>query len=277
MRLRSLLPLVLATGLLASVPSFVREGKGPGVLLVHGLGGNREVWAEVAKALAKDHTVVRVDLPGSSGSEGPAVVDGAAAFEPVATELAALVRREQLEPCLIVGHSMGGPLSALAVLRDPGAFRGLVLVDSFLGVVPAGFFEGAVKALEADPRGALQSFFKPMTSGEAQGARVLAEALQVPVPAIQAYLRGLTVDNLKGRQGSLKLPVAHFKAGAEDPDPARRKAALTFFGFQELPDFRTVAFPKARHWVMWDEPDAFLKALRAFEADLHLRLPKTSR
>jgi pimeloyl-ACP methyl ester carboxylesterase len=250
-------------------PSFVKEGKGPGVLLVHGYGGNREVWKDVAASLAKDHTVVRVDLPGSSGSEGPALVDGAADFETVARDLAALVRREKLAPCLIVGHSMGGPLAALTVLQDPAAFRGLVLVDSFLGLTPATYFEATLKGLDGDPKAALTALYGRLTTGEAQTARVVEEALRVPVPILKAYLRGMSRDSMKGRQRNLKLPVVQFSAGPEEPDPAKRDAARVVYGFKDIPDFRFAVFPKAKHWVMWDEPRAFLEALHGFEKGLH--------
>ncbi len=58
----------------AGTPQFQKIGKGPGVLLIHGFGGNKEVWAGVAAELSRDHTVISVDLPGSGGTPGPATV-----------------------------------------------------------------------------------------------------------------------------------------------------------------------------------------------------------
>lgn len=128
--IRSLFSLLVFPALLGAPPAFLREGKGPGILLIHGFGGNKEVWREAAATMAKDHTVVRVDLPGSGGTPAPLVKDGAVDLEAIAKDLVALVHREKLEPCLIVGHSMGGPVAALTVMQDPNAFKGLVLVDS---------------------------------------------------------------------------------------------------------------------------------------------------
>lgn len=274
MILRPLLPWLLSAALAAAPPAFVKTGQGPSVLLVHGLGGNHGVWREVAAVLAKDHTVVQVDLPGSSGSEGPALVEGAADFEAIAGDLAALVRREKLEPCLVVGHSMGGPLAALAVLRDPSAFRGLVLVDSFLGTIPAVYFEKTLQALDRDPKAALADFYRPMSAGGAQLDRLVTEALALPGPVLKAYLRGLSRDNLRGRQAGLTLPVVQFEAGPGQPDPARREAYLALAGFKALPDFRIVPFPAAHHWIMWDDPAGFLGALKAFESG---RIPARGR
>src|SRR5450631_2538752 len=114
---RTLLLCVATLCLHAAPPSFLKAGTGPGILLIHGFGGNKEVWSGVAAELSRDHTVLSVDLPGSGGTPGPVVVDGRADFGALAKDLAALVRKEGLAPCLVVGHSMGGPIAARAVLE----------------------------------------------------------------------------------------------------------------------------------------------------------------
>lgn len=268
MVLRCLLPLLSAVCLVAGAPTYTREGAGPGVLLIHGYGGNKDVWKEVAAALAKDHTVVRVDLPGSGGSTGPALVDGAADFDAVAKDLAALVRQQNLAPCLIVGHSMGGPLATLTVLQDPGAFRGLVLVDSFLGTAQAEWFDPIIQGLGRDPKGTLGPFFARMTANDAQRNRVVEEALQVPVPVLQAYLKAFTKDFLKGRQAQLKVPVEALRASAENPDPAKREAEDATWGFKGIANLHHDYFPASKHWIMWDDFGGFLKVLRRFEGSL---------
>ena len=268
MPFRALLVCLAALSLQAAVPAFQKVGKGPGILLIHGFGGNKEVWTGVAGELSRDHTVLSVDLPGSGGSPGPVVVDGRADFGAVAKDLAALVRKEGLVPCLVVGHSMGGPIAARAALEDPGAFRGVILVDSFLGALPAAYMEPTITALGKDPATALAAFMGHVTAGPAQNERVVAEALRVPTPTLQAYLRALTLDSLAARHAQLRLPVLQLAAGSRQPDPAKEAATLAQFGFKDLPAFRMIHFPAAKHWIMWDAPEAFLIAVRGFEAGL---------
>jgi pimeloyl-ACP methyl ester carboxylesterase len=265
---RALLICVATLCLQAAPPRFVKAGQGPGILLIHGFGGNKEVWSSVAGELARDHTVLSVDLPGSGGSPGPVVVEGRADFGALAKELAALVRKEGLAPCLVVGHSMGGPVAARTVLEEPAAFRGLVLVDSFLGAIPEAYLEPTAVALTGDPNQTLTVFFNLMTSGPAQTQRAVAEAVQVPVPVLQAYLRAMTRDALGGRQAQLRLPVLQLASGPREADAAKETALLAQYGFKDLPAFRSIHFPAAKHWIMWDAPEAFLIALRAFEAGL---------
>src|SRR5664279_1356822 len=265
---RAILLCVAAVCLQAAVPSFQKIGTGPGVLLIHGFGGNKEVWSSVAAELARDHTVLSVDLPGSGGSPGPVLVEGRADFGALAKDLATLVRREGLVPCLVVGHSMGGPIAARAVLEDPAAFRGLVLVDSFLGAIPETYLEPTAVALTGDANQTLTVFFNLMTSSPTQTRRTVAEAMQVPVPVLQAYLRAMTRDALAGRQAQLRLPVLQLASGPREADPVKATTLLAQYGFKDLPAFRSIHFPTAKHWIMWDAPDTFLIALRAYEAGL---------
>jgi pimeloyl-ACP methyl ester carboxylesterase len=268
MRCRALLICLTALCLQSAELTFQKVGKGSGVLLIHGFGGNKEVWSGVAAELSRDHTVLSVDLPGSGGSPGPAIMDGRADFGALAKELAALVRKEGLAPCLVVGHSMGGPIAARAILEDPAAFRGLVLVDSFLSAIPEAYLEPTAVALTKGPGPALGVFFALMTTGPAQTGRVVADALKVPVSALQAYLRAMAKDPLASHQAQLRLPVLQLASGPREPDPAKEAATLAQYGFKDLPAFRSIHFPAAKHWIMWDAPEPFLIALRAFEAGL---------
>jgi pimeloyl-ACP methyl ester carboxylesterase len=163
---------------------------------------------------------------------------------------------------------MGGPIAARTVLEDPGAFRGLILVDSFLSALPAAYMEPTAVALDQTPEPALRVFLALMTSGAAQTERVVTEALRVPPATLQAYLRGMTQDPLAARQVQLRLPVLQLAAGPQEADPAKEAATLTQYGFKDLPAFRVIHFPTAKHWIMWDAPDSFLVAVRAFEAGL---------
>ena len=267
-RCRALLLCLVALCLPSADLTFQKIGTGPGVLLIHGFGGNKEVWSGVAAELTRDHTVLSVDLPGSGGSPGPAVVEGRADFGAVAKDLAALVRREGLTPCLVVGHSMGGPIAARTVLEDSTAFRGLILVDSFLSAIPEAYLEPTAMALIKDPAATLGVFLAPMSTGPEQTGRLVTDALKVPVPVLQAYLRAVARDPLAARRAQLRLPVLQLAAGSREPDPAKEAAALAQFGFKDLPAFRVIHFPTAKHWIMWDVPEPFLIALRAFEAGL---------
>lgn len=224
--------------------AYRKEGRGPGVLFIHGFGGNRKVWDEQVARMKKDHTVVTVDLPGHGDSAAPALKEGALDLDGIASELAALARKLKVAPVMVVGHSTGGSFAVRMALADPGAVRGVVLVDAILAPAEAVREEAFMKGLDTDEARTLGDFFGGLASDEAQKARALKDALKVPVP----------------------VPVAFFTSSALIPDPAREKEALQRLGMARIPKLTVSYFVNARHWIMWDEPDTFDVLFNDFEA-----------
>lgn len=108
--------------------AYERLGAGEvAVVLIHGWSCHRGYWENQLAALAGEYTVVAVDLPGhgSSGFQRDAW-SVAALGRDVATLVAAL----QLEQVILVGHSMGGPVSLEAARLMPGKVLGVVGVDT---------------------------------------------------------------------------------------------------------------------------------------------------
>ncbi|WP_434446090.1 alpha/beta fold hydrolase [Lentzea sp. E54] len=87
-------------------------GEGRPFLLLHGLGGDRSVWAPLAPHL--DGRAVAVDLRGHG--ESP---DGPWEWEAVLDDLDATTLHFGLGNPVVVGHSLGGVLASRWALRHP--------------------------------------------------------------------------------------------------------------------------------------------------------------
>ena len=105
---------------------YVRRGHGPALVLLHGLASSIYTWADVIPALAEDHDVVAVDLPGFGGSDIPA--DLSSSVYP-ATVLA-LMDRLGVSRATLVGNSLGGAVAVVLAARHPERVRRLVLIDA---------------------------------------------------------------------------------------------------------------------------------------------------
>lgn len=105
---------------------YVRTGRGPAMILLHGLGSSIYTWADVIPALAQDHDVVAADLPGFGGSDIP---DELAPSVYPATVLG-LMDRLGISRATLVGNSLGGAVAVVLAARHPERVRRLVLVDS---------------------------------------------------------------------------------------------------------------------------------------------------
>jgi pyruvate dehydrogenase E2 component (dihydrolipoamide acetyltransferase) len=107
---------------------YLRQGEtGEPVVLLHGFGGDLNNWLFATPALAADHVVYALELPGHGGSSKD-VGAGDLAFlvDAVQHFLDAL----ELERVHLVGHSLGGLVAASLALRSPGRARSLSLVAS---------------------------------------------------------------------------------------------------------------------------------------------------
>jgi pimeloyl-ACP methyl ester carboxylesterase len=99
----------------------------PVVLCVHGLGGSALNWGLLAPRLTGTHRVLAVDLFGHGGSGVPtgSRPDAVTADRRLIDRF---VREVVGEPVVLLGHSMGGVLTALQAAAAPETVRRLVLL-----------------------------------------------------------------------------------------------------------------------------------------------------
>jgi 3-oxoadipate enol-lactonase len=122
-------------------------GEGPGLLLLHGLGGWREDFADHVDTLARDHTVVTFDHRGHGASDKP--TDPAAySFARLVEDTLAVADATGLDHFRLLGHSMGGMVARKIVLQDPARVDALVMMDTSAGPVPG--FDPALMDIACD-------------------------------------------------------------------------------------------------------------------------------
>ena len=105
------------------------EGKGPGLVLAHGTGGNSETnWAQVVRRLSDRWTVVRPDYAGS----GETIDDGAPlTIDALAAQVVAAARAAGTVPFDLVGFSLGAAVAAKIAADHPDNVRSVVLLAGF--------------------------------------------------------------------------------------------------------------------------------------------------
>ena|SRR2546426_4827190 len=109
---------------------YVVEGRGPAVILVHGLGGFAETWRHNIAPLAGRATVFALDLPGFGASAKPRTRYRLTDF---ARALRGFMDGLGLAQASLVGHSLGGAVSITYALTHPSRVERLALVGA---VVP---------------------------------------------------------------------------------------------------------------------------------------------
>jgi pimeloyl-ACP methyl ester carboxylesterase len=106
---------------------YVRGGTGPAVILLHGFPEDWYAYHRVMPLLAKQFTVVAVDLRGIGGST---VTAGGYDAANMAEDVHQLVEHLQLEHVYVVGHDIGGMVAYAFARRYPETSRGVMLLDA---------------------------------------------------------------------------------------------------------------------------------------------------
>jgi 3-oxoadipate enol-lactonase/4-carboxymuconolactone decarboxylase len=114
-----------------ALPHFVAEGPpgAPALVLGPSLGTSLRVWDAQAAALARDHRVIRWDLPGHGGSAGALIGENATVADLAALVLA-LADHLGLERFAYAGISIGGAVGAELAVRHPERIASLALICS---------------------------------------------------------------------------------------------------------------------------------------------------
>lgn len=105
---------------------YVRHGRGPTLVLIHGFASSLYTWSEVLPELARTHDVVAFDLPGFGGSDMPADLS----WPVLPRAVLALMDRLGVGRATLVGHSLGGAVVLTVAAQSPERVDGLVLIDS---------------------------------------------------------------------------------------------------------------------------------------------------
>jgi pimeloyl-ACP methyl ester carboxylesterase len=122
-------------------------GEGPGLMLVHGLGGAKEDFADHVPTLARNHTVVVFDHRGHGASDNP--TDPAAySLGRMAADTLAVADEVGLGSFRLLGHSMGGMVARKIAIHEPGRVDALVMMDTSAGPIPG--FDPALMDIACD-------------------------------------------------------------------------------------------------------------------------------
>ena len=110
--------------------AYQRVGKGPTLVLLHGILSDSRAWASQLADLAARFTVVAWDAPGAGDSSDPS---GPFSASDYADCLSAFMEALDLEAAHVLGLSWGGVLAQELYRQHPERVRSLILADTYAG------------------------------------------------------------------------------------------------------------------------------------------------
>jgi sigma-B regulation protein RsbQ len=134
----------------------------PALIFVNGFGCEQSMWRLVAPQFAPNHRIVLFDHVGTGRSQRSAFEPAKyASLQGYADDLLAVCDAASAHDAVLIGHSAGAMIGALAAIRWPAAFRQLILIGptpcylndgSYLGGFERDDLDTMLEAMEVDYR-----------------------------------------------------------------------------------------------------------------------------
>ena len=231
----------------------------PALIFVHGWSCDSNYWREQVPVFKQKYTVVTVDLGGHGGTDANRSDWSIAKFGQDVATAAAAIPNQQI---VLVGHSIGGPVSIEAARQLKGRVVGIVGVDTFNTVgAPApskAQIDAIVKPFEADFIGytrklVLEHLFVPGRHAELANKIAYDMSLSQPrvgIPALRALFEYDFNEPLK----DLSVPIVAIDSDLGEPVNEARIREV-------LPKFHATVIPGTGHFLMMEDPARFNPAL----------------
>jgi pimeloyl-ACP methyl ester carboxylesterase len=254
-------------------------GTGPAVVLIHGYGDTGDMWAPLAAELMRDHTVIAPDLRGMGLSAGAA--DGFTKKNQ-AEDIAGVMDALHVPRADIVGHDIGNMVAfAFAIAHQDRTTRLVVMDAPVPGIGPwdeilknpllwhfrfggpdmerlvAGreriYLDRFWNEFSADPAHFPEASRKHYAALYAQPGRMHAGFLQ-----FAAFDQDAIDNRASVAKGRLKMPLLAI-GGDHSFGPT-----MAFVMRFAADDVHEVVIANSGHWLMEEQPQATVAAIRAF-------------
>ncbi|HEX9891366.1 MAG TPA: alpha/beta fold hydrolase [Actinomycetota bacterium] len=262
---------------------FVEEGQGRPVLFLHGNPTWSYLYRNILPPVARaGHRAIAVDHMGFGRSDRPAG-HRRYTLRGHVDNLQAFIRAQDLRDLTLVVQDWGGPIGFGAAVEEPERIAGLVIMNTWVGVLPEGtpmpFHQpfrqkglGEMLALGAN------LFVEAMFAGmrPASATPVVAEAYRAPFPdyysrvPILAFARDVPIGE--------DHPTAPYMREVATGISEMEVPTLLIWGMRDpvlpsvllegwrgiFPHAEVLELPEARHYLQEDEPKAIAERIVAF-------------
>ena len=234
------------------------------VLLVHCWMCDRTFWAAQVPVLAEHYRTIAIDLPGHGEATDARVDWSVAAY---GADVAGFIESLDLRDVVLVGHSMGGPVSLRAAALTGDRVLGIAAVDTLHDaefVFPEEQMNAFIAAFQADFPGTCGTFVAqmfPETNADAARDHVQSASCGPERAAIGvALMRDFPTIDMPTWFREAGVPIRAINAA--QPNPTRVETN------RKYADFDVVLMEGVGHYPHMSRPEEFNPLLLNAVAEL---------
>lgn len=249
-------------------PPLAAEERGSGrptLVLIHGLGQDRNVWDRLALRLQSRYRLLLVDLPGHGQSASIPSVSVSA----VADVLDRTLKERKVKQAILVGHSYGALVALAEAAKHPDRAAGVVSIDI---ATHAAIDSERVANLEMIIKQRYPFFvrgvFEPMTHDSSEVDSVVEKADRVPRDVLVSYFRDAWRTDLRPNIRTLKTPILVVATDATWPAGESWTSARKRLGYETAGPAAGRRIWGSAHLVQLDQPDTLAAAIADFARTL---------
>lgn len=262
--------------------AYVDEGTGvETIIFIHGLGSYFPAWKKNIEVLRNDFRCIAIDLPGYGKSSKLPHSGMMTYYASVVNEL---VDSLNLTKVYLAGHSMGGQISLVTAIEYPEIVKGLILA------APAGFenfsagqkewfrsvmtLNGVMRTpVEAIQTNLYYNFYNMPEDAQFmiddRIAMRSAKDFEAYSYAVVQSVHGMVNEPVLDHLEEIEQPVLIIFGENDNLIPNRFlnpgfTEKIAQLGHEKLPNSQLIMLPKTGHFLMFENPEGFNKAVKDF-------------
>ena len=240
------------------------------VVLIHGLGLNRKMWYEHARALSDQFRVLTYDLEGHGESSPPLHTPSLSLFS---NQLRQLIAELNIDSCSVVGFSLGGMINRRFAIDYPECTDSLIILNS-----PHQRDAEEQKIIEqrvADtndggPQATLQTSLERWFTPEFLAAKsnIVSEVgswILRNDPIVYTQCRQVLATGVKeliDPQPPIRIPTLIMTCESDSGSTPWMSQCIA----KEIENSKCAIVPRLQHLGLMEDPDLFIKHIRKFLA-----------